>query len=105
MTGDIQIENRTEEKRTYLYAPCCGKQGVYGVLQLISPHIVCFPQGDIKFISEFANISGQAIENSTLYQTSHHLVTDLKLINDVTHRLNLNLQLSEIRSEENTSEL
>jgi len=96
MTGDIQIENRTEETRTYLYAPFCGKQGVYGVLQLITPQIVCFPQGDIKFISEFANISGQAIENATLYQTSHHLVTDLKLINDVTHKLNLNLQLSEI---------
>lgn len=96
ITGDVQLEERVKERHTCLYAPLKGKQGVYGVLQIVSPNIVCFPHKDIEFIKTFANVTGQAIENATMYQTSNHLVTDLKLINHVTHKLNSNLKLSEI---------
>lgn len=96
ITGNVQLEDRLVDRTTCLYAPLKGMQGVYGILQVIASQIVYFPEKDIQFIGRFSNIAGQAIENATLYQTSHHLVSDLKLINHVTHKLNSNLKLSEI---------
>src|SRR5699024_9127184 len=54
------------------------------------------PESEIEFITKFANTAGQAIENVSLYEYAKHLVNDLKLINDTTHQLNLNLRLEEI---------
>src|SRR5699024_7580496 len=79
-----------------LYAPLKGSQGIYGVLQIVAPKIVNFPKNEIEFITKFAKIAGHAIENAILYRTSNHLVSDLKLINNLTHKLNSNLKLSEI---------
>ncbi|MUK86831.1 diguanylate cyclase [Ornithinibacillus sp. L9] len=96
ISGEIQIEDRLLDKKTYMYAPLKGKQGIYGVLQIITPSIVEFPDFDIEFIKRFADTAGKAIENVTLYQDSKHLVADLKLINEITHQLNSNLNLREI---------
>ncbi|WP_158701701.1 sensor domain-containing diguanylate cyclase [Lentibacillus sp. Marseille-P4043] len=96
MTGEVQLEDRMHTKNTCLYAPLKGNQGVYGVLQIITPQIVNFPEEEITFIMQFASVAGKAIENVTLYLHSKHLVTDLKMINDVTHKLNSNLKRSEI---------
>lgn len=96
LTGEVQLEDRVKEKNSCLYAPLRGKQGVYGVLQVIAPHQISFPENEIDFISQFADTAGAAIENVTLYQHSKHLVSDLKLINEATHKLNSNLELSEI---------
>ncbi|MFD1038155.1 diguanylate cyclase domain-containing protein [Virgibacillus byunsanensis] len=98
ITGEIQLEDRVQDRKTCLYAPLIGKQGVYGVVQIITPRTFEFPENDIEFIARFCSISGQAIENVTLYHQSKLLVNDLKLINDVTHKLNSNLDLSEIIS-------
>ncbi|MFZ3578233.1 diguanylate cyclase domain-containing protein [Virgibacillus sp. DJP39] len=96
ITGEVQLEDRVKEKKTYLYAPLKGKQGVYGVLQIITPNNVEFPEKELEFIAQFATIAGNAIESATLYQYSKHLVEDLKLINDATHALNSNLNIGEI---------
>ncbi|WP_164668348.1 sensor domain-containing diguanylate cyclase [Virgibacillus doumboii] len=96
LSGEVQLENRLTDKNTALYAPLRGKQAVYGVLQLITPCTIGFPDEEIDFISQFANTAGAAIENITLYQHSRNLISDLKLINDATHKLNSNLKLSEI---------
>ncbi|MFD2046345.1 diguanylate cyclase domain-containing protein [Ornithinibacillus salinisoli] len=96
INGEIQIEDRLQDKKTYLYAPLIGNQGIYGVLQIITPTNMEFPENEIEFIKEFGNAAGQAIENASLYQDSKHLVSDLKLINDITHQLNSNLNLTEI---------
>lgn len=93
-TGEVQLNH--EQNGMNLYVPLLGSQGVYGVLQIIAPEIVNFPDNEIKFLTEFATIAGNAIENSILYRTSKHMVSDLKLINKVTRKLNSNLQLSEI---------
>lgn len=58
LTGGIQIENRIKEKNTCLYAPLNGKQGVYGVLQIITAKAVNFPEEEITFITQFANTAG-----------------------------------------------
>lgn len=96
LNAEIQIENRIQEKNTYIYAPLKGHQGVYGVLQIIIPMIIDFPEDEIAFIRKFANTAGKAIESTILYQNSKHLVSDLQLINDLTHQLNSNLDLTEI---------
>ncbi|SDQ42474.1 sensor domain-containing diguanylate cyclase [Virgibacillus salinus] len=98
LTGEVQLEDRVKDKNTSIYAPLRGKQGVYGVLQIITPHAVDFTEDEIDFITQFANTAGAAIENVTLYQHSKHLVSDLKLINEATHKLNSNLKLTEIIS-------
>ncbi|MEC5421910.1 sensor domain-containing diguanylate cyclase [Virgibacillus sp. C22-A2] len=96
LSGEVQIENRLNGKSTYLYAPLIGTQGVYGVIQLVTKYAVDLTEQEIEFITEFAQTAGKAIENATLYENSIHLVSDLKLINDTTHKLNSNLKLSEI---------
>ncbi|MFS0673095.1 diguanylate cyclase domain-containing protein [Ornithinibacillus sp. 179-J 7C1 HS] len=96
INGEIQIEDRIREKKTCVYVPLKGNQGVYGVIQIIIPTITAFPEEELDFIKKFANIAGKAIESTILYQNSKHLVSDLQLINDLTHQLNSNLELTEI---------
>ncbi len=93
VTGDVQKEDIIKERRSVLYAPLKGKQGVYGVLQVNAPSTVIFPEHEIKFIELLANTAGSALENAQLYQQSKRLVADLQLINDTSHRLNSNLRL------------
>ncbi|MBT2216601.1 diguanylate cyclase [Virgibacillus dakarensis] len=96
ISGEVQLEDRVREKNTCLYAPLKGSQGVYGVLQIVTPRVVNFPDEEIEFMRQFANAAGKAIENVTLYSYSKRLISDLKMINDATHQLNSNLKLSEI---------
>ncbi len=96
INGTVQIEDRLHDQSTCVYAPLKGLQGVYGVIQIVSQTFVEFPSKEIDFISKFANAAGKAIENTTLYQNSTHLVSDLKLLNDITHQLNSNLELTGI---------
>lgn len=95
LTGKIQLEDSIQEKRSILYAPLKGKQGVYGVLQVIAPNAMTFPNREIEFITLLANTAGTAMENAQLYQQSRKLISDLQLINETSHRLNSNLRLSD----------
>lgn len=95
VTGTIQFEDSIQEKRSVLYAPLKGKQGVYGVLQVMAPNTLVFPKNEVEFITLLANTAGSALENAQLYQQSRRLIADLQLINETSHRLNSNLRLSE----------
>ena len=95
VTGTIQFDDHPSENHSILYAPLKGKQGVYGVLQVIAPNTLMFPESEIEFISLLANTAGSALENAQLYQQSKRLVSDLQLINETSHHLNSNLRLSE----------
>lgn len=95
LTGQIQFEDRMEQRKSCFYAPLKGKQGVYGVLQVIAPNSMLFPDGDIEFITLLANTAGNALENAKLYQQSRRLISDLQLINETSHKLNSNLRLTE----------
>lgn len=95
VTGTFQFEDSVQEKRSIMYAPLKGKQGVYGVLQVIAPNTLMFPKNEVEFISLLANTAGSALENAQLYQQSKRLIKDLKLINETSHQLNSNLRLTE----------
>lgn len=77
-----------------LYAPLKGKQGIYGVLEVKSVSRD-FTDQKIEFIRLLAYTAGSALENAKLYEQSKRLITDLQLINETSHQLNLNLRLSE----------
>ena len=95
VTGTVQFEDSISEKKSILYAPLKGKQGVYGILQVIASNTLVFPKIEVEFISLLANTAGGAIENAQLYEQSKQLISDLQLINDTSHRLNSNLPLYE----------
>jgi diguanylate cyclase (GGDEF)-like protein len=95
VTGTIQFEESNDMLRSILYAPLKGKQGVYGVLQVIAPNTLIFPKNEVEFITLLAHTAGSALENAQLYQQSKKLVSDLQLINETSQCLNANLRLSE----------
>lgn len=95
LTGELQFEDSLIDGRSVLYAPLKGKQGIYGVLQVIAPNTLVFPKQEVGFIELLANTAGSALENAQLYQQSRRLISDLQLINKTSHRLNSNLRLSD----------
>lgn len=95
VTGTVQFERSERLNRSVLYAPLKGKQGVYGVLQVIAPDTFSFPKDEVEFISLLANTAGSALENVRLYQQSRKLISDLRLINETSHYLNSNMHLTE----------
>lgn len=78
VTGLIQLEDSIQDRRSILYAPLKGKQGVYGVLQVIAPNAITFPKKEVEFITLLANTAGSALENAQLYQQSRRLISDLQ---------------------------
>jgi diguanylate cyclase (GGDEF)-like protein len=95
VTGQIQLEDSIKQGRSIVYAPIKGAQGIYGVLEIIAPHIKMFPKNEINFISLLANTAGSALENAKLYEQSRRLIADLQLINETMHRLNTNLRFQD----------
>jgi diguanylate cyclase (GGDEF)-like protein len=95
LTGRIQFEDSISLRRSILYAPIKGAQGVYGVIEIMAPYIMEFPKREINFISLLANTAGSALENAKLYEQSRRLVADLQLINETMHQLNANLRLQD----------
>jgi diguanylate cyclase (GGDEF)-like protein len=84
-----------EAGKVTVAAPLNGKQGVYGILH-IAAQDDHFDDTDIHFISMLADLAGNAFENAKLYEQSNLLITELRLINEITKRLNQSLSLSEI---------
>lgn len=95
LTGEMKVEQNRKKHRSHLFAPLRGKQGIYGVLQIKVHHILEFQADDRDFIRILADTAGNALENAQLYQQSNQLISDLQLINEITHKLNTNLRLSD----------
>lgn len=95
VTGEFQMEERNSDHIFVLYAPIKGKQGVYGVLEVIAPPSMMPEKEDIEFITVLAKTAGNALENAHLYQQSRRLIDDLQLINDTSRKLNANLIFSD----------
>lgn len=93
--GIVQFEYSIVDKHVILYAPLKGRQGIYGVLQVIAPNTAEFPDMEVEFITLLAGSAGSALENAQLYQQSRRAIADLELINETSHRLNSNLRLAE----------
>lgn len=96
VSGDVTTEYVEDLGCQLLNAPIKGRQAIYGILQVraVATHVYLDTQ--IDFIRLLAQASGNALENAKLYHQSHRLVSDLQLINETSHRLNMNLDINEM---------
>jgi len=74
--------------------PLMGKQGIYGVFHIMSDYPL--EEEDLELLVIIAEAAGRTFENARLYEQSQLLNEDLRLINNITHRLNQSLKLEEI---------
>ncbi|MFC5403185.1 sensor domain-containing diguanylate cyclase [Cohnella soli] len=92
------LEGKIREERIggrhRLALPLAGKQGVYGVLRLDLPTDE-FDEADISFLTMLAGSAGAAFEKAKLHEQSNVLVGELRLINELTQRLNSSLKLAD----------
>jgi diguanylate cyclase (GGDEF)-like protein len=91
---DGRIREDRSDDRHRLALPLSGKQGVYGVLRLDLPFNE-FDEADISFLTMLAGAAGAAFEKAKLHEQANVLVGELRLINDLTQRLNSSLKLSD----------
>lgn len=96
VSGEVTIEHATDLQCILLNAPIKGRQGIYGVLQIIAPPDYYFLGTQRNFIRILANTAGSALENASLYEQSHRLNEDLKLVNETSRKLNSNMQFDEM---------
>ncbi|MCA0969798.1 diguanylate cyclase [Halobacillus litoralis] len=95
LMGELQIEDSEERDESVLYAPLKGKQGVYGVLQVVSSQLLYFTEAQIEFFDLLSQDAGNALENAQLYQQSRRLNNDLQLINSTSKHLNSTMKLTD----------
>ncbi|MCM3387453.1 sensor domain-containing diguanylate cyclase [Ureibacillus chungkukjangi] len=96
VSGKIIVEQAVEMNRCLLNAPMKGRQAIYGILQVSAPIFYVFSKTEEDFIRMLAHASGNALENAKLYHQSHRLISDLQLINETSHRLNMKLDSKEM---------
>ncbi|MHA7963673.1 diguanylate cyclase domain-containing protein [Paenibacillus sp. CAU 1782] len=72
-----------------------GKQAAYGVL-CISMEAQKWDETNLPAFLLLADTAGSAFENAKLYEQSNLLINELRLINEMTKRLNQSLRLKEI---------
>ncbi|MDU2240626.1 MAG: diguanylate cyclase [Paenibacillus sp.] len=92
---DAVISEESGERQLEIAVPLSGKQGVYGVfhLQIRREEI---DDVDLQLIGMLADTAGTAFENAKLYEQSNLLINELRLINELTKRLNQSLRLKEV---------
>ena len=98
VSGDITTELATDLDCRLLNAPIKGRQAIYGILQVRALTTYEFSKTQKEFIRMLAQASGNALENAKLYHQSHRLISDLQLINETSHRLNMKLDIHEMLS-------
>lgn len=96
VSGEISIEQATDLNCVLLNVPIKGRQAIYGVLQVTVPMGYSFTFAQKEFIRMLAHASGNALENAKLYHQSYRLISDLQLINETSHKLNMRLTINEM---------
>ncbi len=96
VSGNVTTEVAHDLECRLLNAPIKGRQAIYGILQVSASPTYEFTSTQIDFIRMLAQASGNALENAKLYHQSHRLVSDLQLINETSHRLNMRLDINEM---------
>lgn len=96
VSGELKEDKAIELNCRLLNAPIKGRQAIYGILQVKAPLYYSFTNTEKEFIRMLAQVSGNALENAKLYHQSHRLISDLQLINETSHRLNMKLSINEM---------
>lgn len=96
VSGELTSEVLPSSNEIIISVPIKGRQGTYGVIQLkTKPNAVFTEKNEMRLLF-LGDSSGKALENAKLYHQSHRLVADLQLINESSHRLNMNLTQQEM---------
>ncbi|RED39246.1 diguanylate cyclase [Paenibacillus sp. VMFN-D1] len=98
MDGRLMMQDGSGEGmegQTEIAIPLGGKQGVYGVLHLVMSRELR-EDLDLQLIGMVVDTAGNAFENAKLYEQSNLLIHELRLINELTQRLNQSLKLGDI---------
>ncbi|WP_339251018.1 sensor domain-containing diguanylate cyclase [Sporosarcina sp. FSL W8-0480] len=94
LSGDLTIEKNAEDLNgTLMNAPIGGRQGTYGVLQIVAFKGTNFTSTQKNFVKLITNVAGSALENANLYEQSSRLVSDLQLVDETSRELNSNLDI------------
>jgi len=96
VSGELTTELAGDLNYRILNAPIKGRQAIYGILQVSAPTTYLFSSTEKDFVRMLAQASGNALENAKLYHQSHRLVSDLQLINETSHRLNMRIDINEM---------
>ncbi|WP_404404343.1 sensor domain-containing diguanylate cyclase [Jeotgalibacillus malaysiensis] len=96
VSSEVTIDD--QGSRSIMYSPLKGKQGVYGLLKTEGKSNKSLKKNEIEFIKVLSTTAGHALENAKLYMQSRQLIIDLKLINDLSHELNANLNMKDMMS-------
>lgn len=96
VSGEMTSELACELNCRLLNVPIKGRQGIYGILQVRTKKDYLLSNRQKEFIRMLANTSGNALENAKLYHQSHQLISDLQLINETSHKMNMNLKLEDM---------
>ena len=75
--------------------PFRGKQGTYGVFHIETPSEL-IEDVDIQLIVMMADTAGTAYENAKMHQQSNTLIQELRMIDELTKKINQSLQLADI---------
>lgn len=94
MEGRLLFERDEHKKECRIAVPLAGKQAVYGVIEIQGADFL--DDSDLQFVSMLADSAGTAFENARLYEQSNMLIHELRLINEITSRLNQSLSLKDI---------
>ncbi|WP_233531779.1 sensor domain-containing diguanylate cyclase [Paenibacillus alkalitolerans] len=89
------IIDKTGGTAAIVAVPLTGNQGVYGVVEVAGGDCP-FTAEEIHFLSQLCETAGSAFENAKLYEQSNLLITELRLVNEITKRLNQSLRLHEL---------
>lgn len=98
MSGKLIIEEVLQEEERAVVEigiPLGSKQGTYGVFHLEVPKDR-MKELDVPLVTTMVDAAGNAFENARLYEQSNLLIQELRIINELTHKLNESLQLSDI---------
>lgn len=94
--GKSIVAAEADGKPSDAYFPLRGKQGVYGVLRMSLTDRKRPKTAAMNDMTMLSDAAGGALENARLYEQANRLVGELRLINEITQRLNQSLKLQDI---------
>ncbi len=97
--GQAYLEGKVifveREELIEIAASLRGKQGVYGVLHFFV-NTKSFNEKEFFYLEQIVSIAGIAFENAKLYENANQIVSELKIINEITTKLAQSLDIKSI---------
>lgn len=92
MSGQMQFDNHNST----IYLPITGKQGNYGVIEILGDVILRMDNNEKIFLNSVAKVCGNALETAFLFQHTRNKIDQLTMINQTSNHFNSRLDFREI---------